>query len=118
MYTLRADIEVTDNLHIGLQGKQVDDRFATDLNDEVAPGYTVFDLDLGYTFHFKGVESAELQLNLTNLLDEVYFGNISTGTWAAPAAAQYSIGAPRTAHGFAAVRLLTRSARCAAQLRC
>ena len=74
------DIDVTDRLHVGLQGKKVDDRFATDLNDEISPGYTVVDLDLNYGFKFTGVERAEIQFNVTNLLDEEYFGNISSGT--------------------------------------
>jgi len=97
-FTARADIDVTENVHVGLQGKQVGDRFGTDLNDEVAPGYTVFDLDFSYAFHMKGIEKAELQLNVTNLLDEEYFGNISSGT-GGTSVAFYSIGAPRTVMG-------------------
>ena len=38
------------------------------------------DLDLNYGFKLPGVERAELQFNVTNLLDEEYFGNISSGT--------------------------------------
>ena len=59
-FAVRADIDVTENVHVGLQGKQVGDRFGTDLNDEIAPGYTVFDLDFSYAFHFKGVEKARV----------------------------------------------------------
>jgi iron complex outermembrane receptor protein len=78
------DLDVTDNFHVGLQGKQVDDRFSTDLNDEVSPGYTTFDLDMDYEFKFRGVESAVVQLNVTNLLDEEYFGTISSGIGGTP----------------------------------
>jgi iron complex outermembrane recepter protein len=83
-FALRMDLDVTDNLHVGLQGKQVDDRFSTDLNDEVSPGYTTFDLDMDYEFKFRGVESAVFQLNVTNLLDEEYFGTISSGIGGTP----------------------------------
>jgi len=79
-YTLRADFDVTENFRFGLQGKQVGDRFSTDLNDEVGEGYTVFDLDLDYTFKVPGFESVQLQFNVINLTDEDYFGNISSGT--------------------------------------
>ena len=79
-FAVRADLDVTENLHFGLQGKKVDERFATDLNDQVAPAYTVFDLDLTYKLEFAGLQGAELQLNVTNLLDEDYFGSISSAT--------------------------------------
>ena len=45
------------NFHVGLQAKKVGDRFATDLNDEIAPGYTVVDLDLNYDFKLRGFEA-------------------------------------------------------------
>ncbi|MEO8016793.1 MAG: TonB-dependent receptor [Pseudomonadota bacterium] len=83
-FALRADFEVTENWHFGLQGKQVEDRFSTDLNDEVSPGYTVFDLDMDYRFKVPGFESAEVQLNVSNLLDEQYFGTISSGIGGTP----------------------------------
>jgi iron complex outermembrane receptor protein len=78
-FALRTDYQVTEDFHIGLQGKWVDDRFATDLNDEVSPGYTVVDLDMDYSFKIPGLESASVQLNVTNLFDEEYFGTISSG---------------------------------------
>jgi iron complex outermembrane receptor protein len=83
-YTLRTDVEVTDNLHFGLQGKKVSERFSTDLNDEVTPGYTVFDLDLTYDFELKGFESVGVQFNVTNLTNEEYFGTISSSTGTNP----------------------------------
>ena len=94
-YTARMDINATDDLHVGLQAKRVGDRFGTDLNDEVAPGYTVVDLDASYSFKIPGFDSAQLQLNVVNLLDEEYFGNISSGV-GGTSVAFYSIGAPRT----------------------
>ncbi len=94
-YSARAEFEPTEDLRFALQAKKTGDRFGTDLNDEVAPGYTVVDLDASYSFAFPGVESAQVQINATNLLDEDYYGNISSGT-GGTSVAFYSIGAPRT----------------------
>jgi len=94
-YNARLDMDVTDDLKFGLQAKKVGDRFSTDLNDEIAPGYTVVDVDLNWGFGVPGFERAELQLNVTNLLDEEYFGNISSGTGGS-SVGFFSIGAPRT----------------------
>jgi len=98
-FSARADIDVTDNLHVGLQGKKVDERFSTDLNDQSAPAYTVFDLDITYNFDFVGTKGAELQLNVTNLLDEEYFGSISSSIGGPGSTAFYWLGAPRTVMG-------------------
>jgi len=95
-YAARLDLDVTDSFRIGLQGKKIGDRFGTDNNDEVAPGFTVVDLDMNYEFKLPGFDGVQLQFNVTNLLDEEYFGNISSGTGGA-STAFYSIGAPRTA---------------------
>jgi iron complex outermembrane receptor protein len=94
-YTARIDMDATEDLKIGLQAKKVGDRFSTDLNDEIAPGYTVVDVDVNWGFKLPGFERAELQLNVTNLLDEEYFGNISSGT-GGNSVGFFSIGAPRT----------------------
>jgi iron complex outermembrane recepter protein len=95
-YAARIGVRATEDLNFALQAKRVGDRFATDNNDEVAEGYTVVDLDASYRFSFPGIESAQIQLNITNLLDEDYFGNISSGT-GGTSVGFYSIGAPRTA---------------------
>jgi iron complex outermembrane receptor protein len=94
-YAARMDLDVTDNLHFGLQSKKVGNRFGTDNNDEVSPGYTVVDLDLNYEFKVPGFDGVQFQFNVTNLLDEEYFGNISSGTGGS-SVAFYAIGAPRT----------------------
>ena len=95
-YAARLELTPLDALRLALQAKHVGDRFATDNNDEVADAYTVVDLDASYTFKFSGDNSAQIQLNITNLLDEEYFGNISSGT-GGTSVGFYSIGAPRTA---------------------
>ena len=78
-FALRADYDITEDFHVGLQGKWVDERFSTDLNDETTPAYTVVDLDAAYTFHLANESALELQFNVTNLLDEDYYGTISSG---------------------------------------
>ncbi len=83
-YALRMDLDVTENLQVGIEGKKTGDRFSTDANDEVGPAYTVFDFDLSYKFKVPGFESAELQLNVSNLTDEKYFGTISSGAGISP----------------------------------
>ncbi|WP_298162419.1 TonB-dependent receptor [Brevundimonas sp.] len=110
-YTLRAAWDITPNWSVGLQGKYVDERFTTDVNDEVAPSYTVVDFDSRYdltdTF---GIRNAFVQFNVSNLFDEEYPASISSGNNATtidvdPTAAvvlrtgqlrTFSLGAPRT----------------------
>lgn len=80
-YAGRIDWDVTPQLSLGLQGKFVGDRYVTDINDEVAPSYTVFDFDARYDLtDMFGVKDAFIQFNVTNLFDEEYQGNFSTGT--------------------------------------
>lgn len=112
----RADFDVTDDLSVGLQAKYVGERFATDVNDEVSDSYVVADLDVRYDLTDRfGIRGAYVQLNVNNLFDEDYLGNISTGANALPAVATtdprvpanianrngfartYSLGSPRTA---------------------
>jgi iron complex outermembrane receptor protein len=85
----------------GFQAKFVDERFATDLNDESAPSYKVFDVDARYEFTMFRDRRSYVQVNLNNIFDEEYLGNILTTTTALdsrfmPRAPLYSIGAPRT----------------------
>lgn len=111
MFGLRAQWQATENLTVGFQGKKVGERYTTDINDEETPGYKVFDLDLRYDLPWLNEKGAFLQLNVTNIFDEDYYGNISSGTNAktivdvdpgpgvvsrAPNTAFVSIGAPRT----------------------
>ncbi|GAA0383495.1 TonB-dependent receptor [Brevundimonas terrae] len=79
---------------LGLQGKYVGERFANDINTEVAPDYLTFDLDVRYNLKALGKGNSYLQLNVINLFDEEYLADISTQT---DRAASYQLGAPRTA---------------------
>jgi iron complex outermembrane receptor protein len=96
-YSLRADFDFTDDFRAGIQGKYVDKRPSTDLNNEFTPSYTVVDLDASYKFELNGfVKTLEAQLNVVNLLDEEYFGSISSGTGVGTNLGQFALGAPRT----------------------
>ena len=94
-YAGRIDWQPTSDLSLGFQGKFVDDRFTNDVNSESFDSYMVFDVDARYdltdTF---GIRDAYIQLNVTNLLEEDYLGNISTSTSGNRTG---SLGAPRTA---------------------
>lgn len=111
-FAVRSDWEITDWLSVGLQGKYVGDRFATDVNDQSVPAYTIADLDARLDLAFLGIEGSYLQLNVTNLFEEKYLGGISSQTNALaivdtdPGTAgnqgrtaslpTYALGAPRT----------------------
>ena len=92
-YAVRADYSIG-NFDFGLQGKYVGERFSNDINTEVAPDYMVWDLDARYTLRAIGADNWWIQVNVTNLFDEEYLGDISTST---SGNAQYQLGAPRTA---------------------
>jgi iron complex outermembrane recepter protein len=62
----------------GLQVKYVSDRFATDLNDIKSGSYTTADFDARLSFKQWGLDKTWIQLNVYNLFDRFYFGNIGT----------------------------------------
>ena len=92
-------------LSVGLQGKYVGDRYATDVNDVKSPSYTLFDLNARYSFEDLGFKKTFFQLNVINLFNKFYFGNISTqishGTIGGISGANpnFSVGSPRTIMG-------------------
>ncbi len=87
----------------GVQGKFVGDRYITDVNDVEVPHYTVWDADIRYDLGGDGWKKSYVQLNVTNLFDEKYYGNLTgTTTSGTPGAAGYAqpyayLGAPRAA---------------------
>ncbi|MGY4398070.1 iron complex outermembrane receptor protein [Sphingomonas sp. UYAg733] len=85
-------------VELGGTAKWVDKRFATDVNDVVAPAYTLVDLDARLNLKQFGLRKTYLQLNVLNLFDEFYFGNISTQINAA-GNPNFSVGYPRTITG-------------------
>ncbi len=64
---------------IGGQVKRTGKRFLNDINTVELPGFTVVDLDVRYSFADAGLERTYLQLNVTNLFDEVYIGSAGGG---------------------------------------
>jgi len=98
----RAQVEFGP-LEVGLQVKYVSDRYATDLNDIKSSGYTTADLDARVSLQDVGLEKTWFQLNVVNLFDQFYFGNIGTQIAAPPnpggAQPNFSVGAPRTVFG-------------------
>jgi iron complex outermembrane receptor protein len=83
------------NVTLGAQARYVGERQANDANTQVAPDYTVVDLDLRYEFgEALGLEQTFLQLNVINLFDEEYLGQMSSGTGTGNAL--FNIGAPQT----------------------
>ncbi len=93
----RANVELG-WIEFGVQAKRVGSRFATDTNDVKTKGYTIVDLDARLSLAKIGLDKSYLQLNVTNLLDEEYFGNISTQINAG-GNPNFSVGAPRTFMG-------------------
>ncbi|ESQ94171.1 TonB-dependent receptor [Asticcacaulis benevestitus] len=81
-YSGRIQWNPISQIQLGLQGKYVGERFTTDVNDEKVDAYTVFDLDATYTLPF--AKATYLQVNVTNLTDEVYLGSLGSGLNAQP----------------------------------
>jgi len=83
-------------LTIGAQAKWVGQRYATDDNSILVDDYTTVDadvrLDLGPII---GLADSYVQVNVSNLFDEHYFGNISTQINGA-GNPNFSVGSPRT----------------------
>lgn len=86
-------------ISVGMQVKHTGDRFVTDVNDIVAKGYTVVDLDARLSLAFAGLEKTFFQLNVSNLFNEKYFGNLTTTSAFATGTPRFTFGAPRTVIG-------------------
>jgi iron complex outermembrane receptor protein len=63
---------------VGIQAKHVGARWATDVNDVKVKGYTTVDMDARVGLDFIPGKKSYVQLNVINLLNEHYFGNLST----------------------------------------
>lgn len=81
---------------VGIQGKRVGARFATDVNDVKVKGYNIVDVDARFALDdIVKLRNTYLQVNLQNVFDEFYFGNISTQIRAADNPS-FAVGSPRT----------------------
>ncbi|HWA00318.1 MAG TPA: TonB-dependent receptor [Caulobacterales bacterium] len=95
-FRARAEYELG-GLKLGAQVRYTGERFGNDANTaaEVAPSYTVVDMDARYDFgELFGIKDTYLQLNVINLFDEEYLAQMSSGT--GTGAALYNLGAPQT----------------------
>ena len=90
---------------LGLGGKYVGSRFATDNNDFKTPSYYVADADISYDLGGIGWNGSYLKLNAFNIFNERYLGSISSKTCYIPTLASssacgslpsFAIGAPQT----------------------
>lgn len=63
---------------IGLQSKYTSYRYTTDINDDRAPGFAVWNLDARYNLNLFGYTGSYLQVNIDNLFDRFYLGRLST----------------------------------------
>lgn len=96
-----------DSFSAGFEIKHVGDRFSTDVNDEVAPAYQVANLNARYNLDGFGLPGSYFQVNVSNLFNEKYLGNIqsqtnrqqfvaSNGDTVLAAFPTYSVSAPQT----------------------
>lgn len=90
-YAARVEYTLGD-ARFGLQAKFVDERFTNLVNDESTPSYTVADFDFRYDLGFIN-EGMYFQLNVDNVFDERYLGNISTDVTGNRTA---NLGSPRS----------------------
>jgi iron complex outermembrane recepter protein len=93
-YGGRAQVDF-DPVSIGIQAKHTGERWITDVNDVKSAGYTLVDLDARIGLDFAGINRTFVQLNINNLLNERYFGNLPTGT-TGNTGLRPAFGAPRT----------------------
>jgi iron complex outermembrane recepter protein len=86
--------------------KATSKQYGTMVNDELAPGYTTFGFDSGYTFaNFGLIKRPKLNFNISNLLNKRYYNPSSTtatnavayGNITSTNVPRYYLGAPRFA---------------------
>jgi len=101
-YGGRVDLTPIPNLSVGFEGKFVDERYTTDINDAKVGSYTLFQFNAGYEFDVARLKGLRAQFVVYNLFDEEFFGNISSTTNAVTTAGVsgsqpfLSLGAPRS----------------------
>ncbi|MDE2181894.1 MAG: TonB-dependent receptor [Alphaproteobacteria bacterium] len=106
MFSGRAQYEPIENLRLGLEGKYVGRRFATEDDAFRVPDYFTVNADLTYRLDKLGLTGSSIRFNVDNILDKHYFSSIGTQTCWTPLASGNSsscmnypyayVGAPRT----------------------
>ncbi|MEA9866235.1 TonB-dependent receptor [Xanthomonas campestris pv. campestris] len=99
MFSSSASYQIG-NLRLDLDGKYVDKRYITFLNDSQVPSYWLFNAGARYDFgRLGGVADVALALNITNLTDKRYFASTGTNGYVASDPNGYNqtmvVGAPR-----------------------
>ncbi len=90
---VRVDWDPTEWLTLGVQGKFIGDRWTNLENTEKAPGYTLWDIDARFKLPAMQLENTYLQLNVKNLFDERYLGDLAVNP---SGTGQGQLGFPRT----------------------
>jgi iron complex outermembrane receptor protein len=98
---LRAELAYDNGALFGtLAAAYTGERFSSYLNDESVDGYTLVELTAGYRVADTGgwLDGTEVQLNVTNLLDEDHISTVGSGGFQNTAGRQTFLpGAPRQA---------------------
>jgi iron complex outermembrane receptor protein len=108
MISSRAQYKI-EGFRLGLQGKYVGRRFATDTNDYKVPSYLTADADLTYDLESLGFgwTGSYVKLDVQNIFDKSYFASVATSrscftpfhgavTSGCTSYPLLSVGAPRT----------------------
>jgi iron complex outermembrane recepter protein len=93
-YSARA---VFGPLEVGATFKQITKRYATDLNDQAVPGYSIFDINARISLAELGLAKTFVQGNINNVFDTQYLGSISSQPSLGTNAAGLVTGLPVTA---------------------
>jgi len=103
--TMRAQYTAY-GFRIGLSGKYVGTRPATENNDFLVPSYFTADADVTYDLGEFGWDNSYIKFNVTNIFDKEYYGSVGTSrscfTYVAPTVAGCTsapalvLGSPRT----------------------
>ena len=73
-----VDVKPFENFSVGISGKFIGDRFTNLTNTEKFNGYALWDMYARYKVEAFNAKDTYLQLNVKNLFDERYLGNIVT----------------------------------------
>jgi iron complex outermembrane receptor protein len=78
---VRVDWDITEALSVGVQAKYVGERWTNLTNTEKVPSYALLDLDARYVLDGfldgVGMKNTYIQLNVKNLADEKYLGDLA-----------------------------------------
>lgn len=107
MLATNVSYEPINNLKLIVDGKYTSKRYTSDNNDDYVKGYAIVNLTAIYKLDDLGIKNAKIKVNVDNVFDENYFGNISSvnnannyvvngKTLQSGKAPTFSIGAPRT----------------------